>query len=451
MCHHKAPHRSWENHPKYDGLHTDDVQVPASFDDDYRHRAAAAAAAKMRIADDLTYLDLGLVQPEGGLEVGEPLLPGMAVRKLPRPADEAALRRLRLTCRRTGEVFRFESERDYTHFKYQRYLKRYLRTIASIDERVGRLLGWLEEIDQARISTIHGFCAALLRTYAVQAGLDPAFGVERGPFRLEDVAAVVVRLHQRIDPADGEVGDRVAEGGGQMGGGVGGGEMHRETAGGEFDRDRGGERRLADPAFAHQHDEAVAGGGDVVNQGGEAGGVAGHGRGGGGVRGRPGEEVAEMRDAHQVEGLERELVGGEGGEFCGQRGEGGLLAAADSGGEGARFGFGGGEDAVDDQVGVGEADFGEFVAGAGHFGKRRSLGAGDQDETGAGGIGQGLDGETVAVALLFEPREGAETGGVAVPFFKEPGPGAGELEEADGVAGGGGVEDDVVVGERVGE
>ncbi len=144
MCHHKAPHRSWENHPKYDTHYTEDVQVPASFDDDYRHRAAAAAAAKMRIADDLTYLDLGLVQPEGGHEVGEPLLPGMSVRKLPRPADEAALRRLRLVDRRTGEVFRFDSERDYTHFKYQRYLKRYLRTIASIDESVGRLLDWLD-------------------------------------------------------------------------------------------------------------------------------------------------------------------------------------------------------------------------------------------------------------------------------------------------------------------
>lgn len=145
MCHHKAPHRSWENHPKYDSLYTADIGRPESFDDDYRHRAAAAAAAKMRIADDLTYLDLGLVQPEGGMEVGEPLLPGMAVRKLPKPASVEALRQLRLVDRRTHEVFRFDSERDYTHFKYQRYLKRYLRTIASIDESVGRLLDELDE------------------------------------------------------------------------------------------------------------------------------------------------------------------------------------------------------------------------------------------------------------------------------------------------------------------
>jgi len=40
-----------------------------------------------------------------------------------------------------------------------------------------RLHAWLEELPEARISTIHGFCAALLRSHAVEAGLDPAFGV----------------------------------------------------------------------------------------------------------------------------------------------------------------------------------------------------------------------------------------------------------------------------------
>lgn len=39
------------------------------------------------------------------------------------------------------------------------------------------LLGWLEELPEARISTIHGFCASLLRSAAIEAGLDPAFGV----------------------------------------------------------------------------------------------------------------------------------------------------------------------------------------------------------------------------------------------------------------------------------
>lgn len=136
MCHHKAPHRSWENHPKYDQHYTEDIALPPTFDDDYRHRAAGAAAAKMRIADDMTYLDLGLVQPEGGRELGEPYQDS---RKLP-PFSPS----LRLFDRRTGEAFSFASERAYNHFKFQRYMKRYLRTIASIDESVGRILDWLD-------------------------------------------------------------------------------------------------------------------------------------------------------------------------------------------------------------------------------------------------------------------------------------------------------------------
>ena len=77
MCHHKAPHRSFEPHPRYRHLYADgNLPVPETFWDDYSNRSAAAAAAKMRIRSDMTYKDLGLVQPEGGEEVGERLTPG---------------------------------------------------------------------------------------------------------------------------------------------------------------------------------------------------------------------------------------------------------------------------------------------------------------------------------------------------------------------------------------
>ncbi|CAN0438574.1 unnamed protein product, partial [Phaeothamnion confervicola] len=117
MCHHKAPHRSWEYHPKYAKDYTDDIALPDSFGDDYKNRARAAKAAKMRIADDMTYLDLGLVQPEGGDDVGEPVLLGMKVRKLPRPSD---VRSLRLVDKDTGETFAFGTQDEYDRFKYQR-------------------------------------------------------------------------------------------------------------------------------------------------------------------------------------------------------------------------------------------------------------------------------------------------------------------------------------------
>jgi len=40
-----------------------------------------------------------------------------------------------------------------------------------------RLLEHLEQVSEARISTIHGFSAALLRTHAIEAGVDPDFAV----------------------------------------------------------------------------------------------------------------------------------------------------------------------------------------------------------------------------------------------------------------------------------
>ena len=141
MCHHKAPHREWEPHPKNRDLYQDDIKVPETFDDDYKNRAKAASEAKMRIKDDMKYADLGLVQPEGGFEVGERTMPASTDRKIPNPADVSGLR---LIDKDTGEVFTFEDSAELAHFKYQRYIKRYLRTIHSIDESVGRILDYLD-------------------------------------------------------------------------------------------------------------------------------------------------------------------------------------------------------------------------------------------------------------------------------------------------------------------
>lgn len=142
MCHHKAPHREWEPHPKNRGLYQDDIEIPPTFDDDYSNRAKAAYEAKMRIKDDMKYADLGLVQPEGGSEVGERTMRNSTNRKIPNPEDVSGLR---LIDKDSGEVFTFETQQELSHFKYQRYLKRYLRTIESIDESVGRVLDYLEE------------------------------------------------------------------------------------------------------------------------------------------------------------------------------------------------------------------------------------------------------------------------------------------------------------------
>ena len=142
MCHHKAPHRNWEPHPKYRDMFTSDIPVPETFDDDYANRAQAAMDAKMRITQDLKYADLGLTQPEGGAEIGARVTPKNQERKIPHPDDASALT---LIDRHTGERFAFDSQEALAHFKYQRYMKRYLATIASVDDSVGAMLAYLDE------------------------------------------------------------------------------------------------------------------------------------------------------------------------------------------------------------------------------------------------------------------------------------------------------------------
>lgn len=142
MCHHKAPHRSFEPHPRYRHLYADgNLSVPETFDDDYANRAAAAEAAKMRVRADMTYKDLGLVQPEGGEEVGELLVPYLRDRKVPQiqPGQE-----LRLIDALTGKVYVFTDPQALAMFKYQRYMMRYLQTIQAIDDNVGRMLDYLD-------------------------------------------------------------------------------------------------------------------------------------------------------------------------------------------------------------------------------------------------------------------------------------------------------------------
>jgi len=104
LTHHKAPHRHWEPDAQHARMYEDeDIPIPPTFDDDYANRARAATEAKMRIERDLNDQDLKEPVPEG-------LTP--------------------------------EEEKRW---KYQRYIKDYLRCIASIDDNIGRLLDYLDE------------------------------------------------------------------------------------------------------------------------------------------------------------------------------------------------------------------------------------------------------------------------------------------------------------------
>lgn len=141
MCHHKAPHRPWDPKPEHRKLYLEDIPVPETFDDDYNNRARAAAAAHMRIERDMTYQDLDLVQlPESPTLTHNGIVNYGANKVVPDNPEGLELR-----CKITGEVFTFKTKEELKRFKYQRYLRKYLQTIHSIDENVGRLLDYLDD------------------------------------------------------------------------------------------------------------------------------------------------------------------------------------------------------------------------------------------------------------------------------------------------------------------
>ncbi len=104
MCHHKAPHRPWEPDAKHAKLFENvEIPEPATFNDDYKNRSAAATEATMRIDRDLKPDDVKQ-EPPAGL-----------------------------------------SPKELKHWKYERYMRDYLACIASVDDNIGRLLDYLEK------------------------------------------------------------------------------------------------------------------------------------------------------------------------------------------------------------------------------------------------------------------------------------------------------------------
>lgn len=127
MCQHKAPHREWEPGPKYLNKY-DDVTIPEpdTLFDDYTGRGKAEHTQDMTIAKTMTPKDLKLVFPQN-------LTPEQ--KKLWEQAYGAE-----------NEAFHKANLQgaDLVRWKYQRYIKDYLRCIDSVDENVGRVLDYLD-------------------------------------------------------------------------------------------------------------------------------------------------------------------------------------------------------------------------------------------------------------------------------------------------------------------
>jgi arylsulfatase A-like enzyme len=149
LLHHKAPHRNWLPDPKHLGLYKGETKpIPATFYDDYATRSAAARTQEMRIADHMTMgYDLKL-SPDATPEDDTPAearlrkdWEGNLARMT--PAEREAFSK---AYAEENEAFRAAGleGRALAEWKYQRYIKDYLRCIASVDDNVGRVLDYLD-------------------------------------------------------------------------------------------------------------------------------------------------------------------------------------------------------------------------------------------------------------------------------------------------------------------
>jgi len=134
MYQHKAPHRNWQPGPKH--LTTfDDVTIPEpeTLYDDYSGRTSAAAKQTMTIARHLSANDLKLNAGPRNLTPEQKKLWDAAYG----PKNEA-FRKANLTGKKLIQ------------WKYQRYIKDYLRCVQSVDDNLGRVLKYLDDSGLAK-------------------------------------------------------------------------------------------------------------------------------------------------------------------------------------------------------------------------------------------------------------------------------------------------------------
>ncbi|MEM1227271.1 MAG: sulfatase [Planctomycetota bacterium] len=135
MYQHKAPHRNWMPGPKYLNW-LDDVTIPEpeTLYDDYSGRTRSASQQTMTISQHLTSRDLKLT----GL--GTMNEDQSRVWQRAYGPKNAAFEKAR------GSM----TEKEIIQWKYQRYVKDYLRCVKSVDDGVGRVLNYLDESGLAK-------------------------------------------------------------------------------------------------------------------------------------------------------------------------------------------------------------------------------------------------------------------------------------------------------------
>ncbi|VGO21925.1 sulfatase/phosphatase domain-containing protein [Pontiella sulfatireligans] len=147
MLQHKAPHREWSPPANKLSLYDDvDFPEPPTLFDDYEGRGSPAHTQDMMIKSSMDLTDLKLhdsTPPNDDPESREcKRWKEIYMRTNPgqRNAWDAAYQPKNKAFREANP-----DGRDLIRWKYQRYVKDYMRCISSVDDNVGRVLDFLEE------------------------------------------------------------------------------------------------------------------------------------------------------------------------------------------------------------------------------------------------------------------------------------------------------------------
>ncbi|MBW8016296.1 MAG: sulfatase [Planctomycetes bacterium] len=137
MLQYKAPHRNWQPGPDHLTLF-DDVTIPEpeNLFDDYSGRGTAACKQDMSIEKTMGLNDNKLVPPRG--------------------FTDDQLKKWNAAYGPKNEKFNKANlqGKDLVRWKYQRYMKDYLRCIRSVDDNIGRVLKYLDDTGLAENTVV---------------------------------------------------------------------------------------------------------------------------------------------------------------------------------------------------------------------------------------------------------------------------------------------------------
>ena len=152
MCQHKAPHRNWSPAERHFDMFPEDVPEPTTLMDNYAGRSSLLKENEMSIRDHFHW----------GHDMkfkGENMYPSIF-----RQLGNGEYRRMTDEQKRKWDA-KYEPENqaflakmkadelspdDIIRWKYQRYIKDYLKCIAAVDDGVGKILEYLDETGLAK-------------------------------------------------------------------------------------------------------------------------------------------------------------------------------------------------------------------------------------------------------------------------------------------------------------